>query len=55
MKRRLRALAGMLRELGEFAAANKAWWLVPVAVMLLAVGGIIWAGGGAMPLIYTLF
>jgi hypothetical protein len=55
MKKRLRALADLLRELGEFAAANKAWWLLPVAVMLLAVGGIIWAGGGGMPLIYTLF
>lgn len=55
MTRRLRQLARLLRELGEFAAANKAWWLVPVAAMLLAVGAIIWAGGGAMPLIYTLF
>jgi hypothetical protein len=52
---RIRFLAGLFKEFGEFAAANKAWWLVPVAVILLAVAGIISLGGGVTPLIYTLF
>ena len=52
---RLRFLAELLGEFGEFASANKAWWLVPVAVILLAVAGIISVGGGVTPLIYTLF
>ncbi len=53
--RRLRYLIGLLRETAEFASSNKAWWLVPMVVILIAVGAIIWAGGGALPLIYTLF
>ena len=52
---RLSALGSLLKEFVEFAAANKAWWLIPVAVLLLTVAGIISLGGGMTPLIYTLF
>ena len=52
---RIRALAEMAKEFTEFAAANKAWWLLPIAAILLAVAGIISLGGSAAPLIYTLF
>lgn len=52
---RLRTLRGLLREFTEFAAANKAWWIVPIVLILLLVAGIISLGGGATPLIYTLF
>ena len=52
---RLRFLRGIMKEFTEFAAANKAWWIVPVVVILLLVAGIISLGGGATPLIYTLF
>lgn len=45
----------LLRELSEFAAANKAWWLVPIALILLGVAAVITLGGSASPLIYTLF
>ena len=53
--KRLRHVITLLRELGEFAAANKAWWLVPIAVILLGVAAIITLTGSATPLIYTLF
>ncbi len=52
---RIRHLLTLLREVTEFAAANKAWWLVPVLVILLGVAAIISLGSGATPLIYTLF
>ena len=52
---RVRYLVSLLRELGEFAAANKAWWIVPIAVILLAVAAIVTLGSSATPLIYTLF
>jgi hypothetical protein len=52
---RLRSLRGLLKEFTEFASANKAWWIVPIVVVLLLVAGIISLGGGATPLIYTLF
>jgi len=53
--KRVRTLGRMLKEFGEFAAANKAWWLLPVFLILLVVAAIISLGGGAGPLIYTLF
>jgi hypothetical protein len=53
--KRLRHLITLLREIGEFAMANRAWWLVPIVCILLAVAGIVALGGGATPLIYTLF
>jgi hypothetical protein len=53
--KRLRHLFILLRELGEFARVNKAWWLVPIACILLAVGAVVFLGGSATPLIYTLF
>jgi hypothetical protein len=53
--KRLRALLMLCREFMEFAAANKAWWLLPIAVILLGVGAVIALSGSATPLIYTLF
>jgi hypothetical protein len=45
----------LFREVGEVALANKAWWLVPIVFILLAVAGIVTLGSSATPLIYTLF
>ena len=53
--KRLSYLFTLLRELWEFASAHKAWWLVPIAAILLGVAAIITLGGSATPLIYTLF
>jgi hypothetical protein len=52
---RLQHLLTLLREGAEFAAANKAWWLVPMLFILLGVAAIISFSSGASPLIYTLF
>jgi len=53
--KRLRYLLGFVREIGQFAAANKAWWLVPITVILLVVAAVVTLGSSAAPLIYTLF
>jgi len=53
--KRVKHQFAILAELGEFAAANKEWWLVPIALILLGVAAIITLGGSATPLIYTLF
>lgn len=53
--KRIEYTFALLGELGEFAAANKAWWLVPVALILLGVAAIVALGGSATPLIYPLF
>lgn len=52
---RLRHLFALVRELGQFAAANKAWWLVPITVILLGVAAVVTLGSSVAPLIYTLF
>lgn len=45
--------------IGEFVAflrANKKWWLAPLLIALLALGGLVFLGGtAAAPFIYTLF
>ena len=47
---------GFLRELWEFLATNKKWWLTPVVLTLLLVGALIMLSGtAAAPFIYTLF
>jgi hypothetical protein len=46
-----------LRELWQFLRARKKFWLLPIILMMLAVGGLlILAQGSALaPFIYTLF
>ncbi len=51
----LRHLGRLLSELGSFAKHNKAWWLVPLVVVLLLLGVLIVAGQTVAPFIYTLF
>ncbi len=47
---------GFFSELLGYLAQNKKWWLAPIIITLLLVGGLIILGGtGAAPLIYTLF
>jgi Family of unknown function (DUF5989) len=44
------------REFWDFLKANKKWWLLPILLVLLAVGLLITlAGTAAAPFIYTLF
>ncbi|HYP16682.1 MAG TPA: DUF5989 family protein [Opitutus sp.] len=53
--RALRSLARFLRELWAFAREHKAWWLVPVVLILLLVGLLIVSVSAISPFIYSLF
>jgi ABC-type dipeptide/oligopeptide/nickel transport system permease subunit len=52
---RIAHLGKLLAELGRYAARNKAWWLVPMVVVLLVLGFLIATGQATAPFIYTLF
>lgn len=44
------------REFMRFLGKNKKWWLLPIFLVLIALGALIILGGtGAAPFIYTLF
>jgi len=50
------AQQGLLREMWQWYRYNKKWWLIPIVVMLLAVGGLLILSSTAVaPFIYTLF
>lgn len=46
-----------LREFWTFLRVRKRYWLFPVIVMMLVLGGLIWLGqtSAVAPMIYTLF
>ena len=45
-----------LKDLWDFLKVRKKWWLLPMIVMLLLVGMLIFSSGSAVaPFIYTLF
>ena len=47
---------GFIGEFLGFLRQNKKWWLVPVLIMLLIFGLLIFLSGtGLAPFIYTLF
>lgn len=47
----------ILRELWSFLRVRKKWWLAPILILLVALGGLLaLAQGSALaPLIYSLF
>mgnify|MGYP000501243809 CR=1 FL=1 len=46
----------MLRELVDYLAENKKWWLAPILVVFALLAVILALGGtAAAPFIYTLF
>ncbi len=52
----LRHLGRLLKEFGLFAWQNKAWWLIPIVLVLLLLGLLVFAGQTTLPaFIYTLF
>jgi len=53
--RSLRNLAQLLRELWAFAREHKAWWIVPVVIVLLLVALLVVGVSTISPFIYSLF
>ena len=49
--------ASIIRELWEYLRVRKKWWLVPVLIVLFAVGAmLVFAQTSALaPFIYTIF
>ena len=46
----------LVTEFWEFLKDNKKWWLAPIVVSILLLGGLVMLGGSAAaPFIYTLF
>ena len=46
----------ILRDIWGFLKERKKWWLLPMIVMLLLIGVLIFSSGSAVaPFIYTLF
>lgn len=48
-------LGKMFREFFGFAAQHKAYWIIPVVVVLLVITLVIIASSTLAPFIYTLF
>jgi hypothetical protein len=47
---------GVLREFWDFLRYNKKWWLIPIIIVMLALGLLMYLSAtGAAPFIYTLF
>lgn len=53
--RMFKYLGRLIKEFFEFAWHNKAWWIIPIVLMLLMLGFLITAGSSVAPFIYTLF
>ena len=51
------ASSGLMGELWAFMKARKKWWLLPIIVVMVAVGALlVFAQGSALaPFIYTIF
>lgn len=50
-----RHLKQLIIELFGYAWQNKAWWIVPMVLVLLLLGALIFVGESTAPFIYTLF
>jgi len=51
----LKHLGRLLKEFLGFAWHNKAWWIVPIVLVLLLMALLIVLGQTTAPFIYTLF
>jgi len=49
--------SGTIKQIFQLIAERKAWWLVPMVVVFLAIGALIVAtqGSALSPFIYALF
>lgn len=50
-------MAGLVGEFWQFLKVRKKWWLLPIVVVMVAVGALlVFAQGSALaPFIYTIF
>lgn len=50
-------MLSLLKELGHYMSARRKWWLAPVIVTLVMVGGLLLLAQGSAiaPFIYTVF
>ena len=56
MNNELKKNQSFFRDLIQFIAHNKKWYLIPIVVTIMLMGVLIILGGtGAAPFIYTLF
>ncbi|MEZ5330247.1 MAG: DUF5989 family protein [Verrucomicrobiales bacterium] len=47
---------GLVAEFWEFLKQNKKFWMIPIIIVLIALGGLLIAGGSSLaPFIYALF
>jgi len=47
---------GLVRELVCFLIEHRKWWLAPIVISVLLLGGLVLLGGtAAAPFVYTLF
>ena len=53
--RAIRYFGRLVKEFLGFAWQNKAWWIVPVAAILLLLAVLLFATQGALPFIYAIF
>ncbi|HEX2862853.1 MAG TPA: DUF5989 family protein [Lacunisphaera sp.] len=53
--RALKNLSRLLRELWAFAREHKAWWIVPVVLLLLLIALFLVSVSSISPFIYSLF
>lgn len=52
----LEGKSNLFRDIWGLIATTKKYWLIPLILILLGLGLLIWAGGtAAAPFIYTLF
>ena len=48
--------SSLTREFLDFLKHNKKWWLLPILIVILALGALVLlSGSAAAPFIYTLF
>ena len=48
--------SSLVGEFVQFLGENKKWWLAPIVISVLLLGGLVLLGGtAAAPFIYTLF
>lgn len=50
-------MISLLKELVRYMSARKKWWLAPIIIVLLVIGGLLVAvqGTAIAPFVYTVF